>query len=63
MEKMVKHFGNEIVFPVSFLFGRNKFLLGNKQINKERDIGEIDHSVPVDIRFVKVLTGLQNRNE
>ena len=34
-----------------------------KQFNEERDIGEIDHSVPVDICFVKVIAGLQDGNE
>ena len=38
-------------------------LLSNKQLNEEADIVEVDHSVAIDICFVKEVAGLQNGNE
>ena len=35
-------------------------LLGNQQVNEERDVREVDHSVSVNICFVEEITGLQN---
>ena len=41
----------------------DNLLQGDKQVNEEADIRDIDHAVPVDIYFVKETTVLQDRNE